>query len=146
RLLQVHSGVDVAHEQLRGPLILLIAAGRAPGEIGFAVAQGERRRQRGARPLAWRERGRVAFLEPEHLRARAYTEAELGNDRRRLQPAARRGGRDHVAGLVDDVEMHGVAAHFADPPDRRLAGAHAADGTALALLAAQLHHGAEAPD
>src|SRR5262249_35126404 len=137
--------MDVAHEQLRGPLILLVAARRAPGEIGLAVAQRERGRKRGARPLAGSQRGGVAFLEPEHLRARAETEAEPGNDRRRLQPTARRRGRDHVAGLVDDIEMHGVAAHLANPSDRRLAGTHAADGAALALLAAQLHYGAEAP-
>src|SRR5262245_28879211 len=31
RLLEIHLGVDVAHEQLRRPLILLVAAGRAPG-------------------------------------------------------------------------------------------------------------------
>ena len=88
RLLQVHAGVNVAQEELRDPLVLLIAAGRAPGEIRLAVAQGERRRQRGARPLARRERRRMAFVEPEHLRAGAEAEAEFGNDRRRLQPAA----------------------------------------------------------
>src|SRR5215472_12487285 len=33
RLLQIHAGMDVAHEQLRRPLVLLVAAGRAPGEI-----------------------------------------------------------------------------------------------------------------
>src|SRR5215472_12347043 len=33
RLLQIHAGMNVAHEQLRRPLILLVAAGRAPGEI-----------------------------------------------------------------------------------------------------------------
>ena len=68
---------DVAHEELRRPLVLLVAAGRAPGEVGLAIAQRERRRERGARPLARRERGRMAFLQPEHLRARAEAEAEL---------------------------------------------------------------------
>src|SRR5215470_15295624 len=42
RLLQIHAGVDVAHEQLRRPLILLVAAGRAPGEIRLSVTQRER--------------------------------------------------------------------------------------------------------
>src|SRR5262252_2324791 len=42
RLLQVHAGMDVAHEQLRRPLILLVAAGRAPGEIRLPVTQRER--------------------------------------------------------------------------------------------------------
>src|ERR1700731_4661319 len=85
----------------------------------------------------------MIFLKVEHLRTGAEAEAELGDHRRRLQPAARRRRRDHVAGLVDDVEMHGVAAHLADASDGRLAGAHAADRMALTLLAAQLHHGAE---
>jgi len=30
RLLQVHAGMDVAQEELRGPLVLLVAAGRRP--------------------------------------------------------------------------------------------------------------------
>src|SRR4029079_18302960 len=94
----------------------------APAEVGLAVAQRERRRERGARALAGSERGGMAFLEPEHLRARAEAEAELGNDRRGLQPATGRGGGNHVAGLVDDVEMHGVAAHAAELADGRLAG------------------------
>ena len=42
--------------------------------------------------------------------------------------------------------MHGVAAHLADAADGRLARAHAADGVALAFLAPQLHHRAEALD
>ena len=45
--------------------------------------------------------------------------------------------RDHVAGLVDDVEMHGVAAHLAEAADRWLAGAHGADRLAIAFGAAQ---------
>src|SRR6266516_6748648 len=39
RLLQIQFGVDVQQKELRGPLILLVAAGRAPGHVGFAVAQ-----------------------------------------------------------------------------------------------------------
>src|SRR5579864_6035071 len=42
-LLQVQSGVDVAQEELRDPLILLVAAGRAPGKIRLAVAKRHRR-------------------------------------------------------------------------------------------------------
>jgi len=38
RFLQVHPGVDVAQEELGDPLVLLIATGRAPGEIRLAVA------------------------------------------------------------------------------------------------------------
>ena len=103
-------------KNLRDPLILAVAAGRAPGEIRLAVAQRHGRRQRGARPPAGAERGRMAFFEPEHLRAGAEAEAELGDDRRRVQPAAGRRRRDHVAGLIDDVEMHGVAALLPSRP------------------------------
>ena len=39
--------------------------------------------------------------------------------------------------LIDNVEMHGVAAHFAEPADSRLARAHGADRFAMALGAAQ---------
>ena len=39
RFLQVHARMHVAQEELRDPLILLVAAGRAPGEIRLAVAQ-----------------------------------------------------------------------------------------------------------
>src|SRR3954468_10070917 len=88
----------------------------------------------------------MAFLQPEHLAAGAEAEAELGDDRRGLQPAAGRRRRHHVAGLVDDVEMHGIAANLADAADRRLPRAHAAYGAALAFLAAQLDHRAEALD
>ena len=52
RLLQVHAGMDMAQEELRDPLVLLVAAGRAPGEVGLAVAQRHGRRERRARPLA----------------------------------------------------------------------------------------------
>src|ERR1700744_268047 len=48
RLLQVHVGVDMPQEELRDPLILLVTARRAPGEIRLAVAQRHGRRQRGA--------------------------------------------------------------------------------------------------
>src|SRR6476646_2301814 len=88
RFLQVHAGMDVPQEKLRGPLILLVATGRAPREIRFAVAQRQGWRQRGARPLAGCERGRMVFVEPEQLRAGTKAEAELGYDGRRLQPPA----------------------------------------------------------
>ena len=56
RLLQIHVGVHVAQEHLRDPLVLLIAARRAPGEIGLAVAQRHGRCQRRTRAFARRER------------------------------------------------------------------------------------------
>ena len=90
RFLQIHASMHVAQKKLRDPLILLVAAGRAPGEIGLAVAQRQRRRQRGARTFARRERRRMLRIEPELLRARAETEAELGDHRRGLQPPAGR--------------------------------------------------------
>ena len=42
--------------------------------------------------------------------------------------------------------MHGVATHFAEASDRRLAGAERADRLALPLGAAQLDHDAKALD
>src|SRR5262249_37608595 len=89
RLLQVHAGMDMAQEELRAPLVLLVAARRTPGEIRLAVAQRKRRAHSGGRPRARRERGWMAFVEPEHLREAAEAEAELGNGGRGLQPAAR---------------------------------------------------------
>src|SRR6266852_2549938 len=88
--LQVQLGVDMPQEELRDPLILLVAAGRAPGEIRLAVAQRHGRAERGARALARREGSGMVFLQPEHLRAAAEAEAELRDDRRGLQPAASR--------------------------------------------------------
>src|ERR1700676_2122753 len=90
RLLQVQLRVDVTQEELRGPLILLVATGRTPGEVGFAVAQRHGRRERGARTFAWRQRCGMVFLQPENLRAAAEAETEFRDHRRGLQPAARR--------------------------------------------------------
>src|SRR5262249_27024049 len=120
RLLKIESPMDMAQEELRRPLVLLVAAGRAPREIRLAVTQRQGGRQRGARPFAGLERSRMVFLQPEHLPPGAEAESEFRNHRRGLQPAA--GGRrgNHVAGPIDDVEMHGIAAHFTEPADRRL--------------------------
>src|SRR5882724_1407176 len=79
RFLQIELGVDVPQEKLRGPLILLIAAGRTPGEIRLAVAQCHGWAKRGARALAGRECRGMIFLEPEHLRTTAEAEAEFRN-------------------------------------------------------------------
>src|SRR6476646_10465781 len=38
RLLQVQPCVDMAQEELRGPLVLLVATGRTPGHVWLAVA------------------------------------------------------------------------------------------------------------
>lgn len=138
--------MNVAQEELRDPLVLLVAAGRAPGEVWLAIAQCHGRRQRRAWPFARRKRSGMAFLQPEHLGAAAEAEAELRNDWRGLQPSARWRRGHHVAGLVDDVEMHGVAANLAEAPHRRLAGTERADGLALALGAAQLDLAAKAFD
>src|SRR5580700_3618103 len=59
RLLEIEPCVDVAQEELRRPLVLLVAAGRAPGEVGLAIAQRHGGRQCGAGPLAGLERRRV---------------------------------------------------------------------------------------
>src|SRR6266566_181471 len=114
--LQVEAVVHMGEEDVQRPLVLLVAAGRAEREVRLAAAQDERRRQRRPRPLPRRKRVRQALLEPEHLRARRQAEAELGNDRRAVQPAAARRRGDEVPPPVDDVEVAGVAA-------RRLADA-----------------------
>src|SRR5580692_6794392 len=85
----------------------------------------------------------MVFLEPEHLRAAAEAKAEFGNHRRGLQPAAGRRRRDHVAGLIDNVEVDGVTSDFAEAADGWFARAHGADRLALAFLAAELHDAAE---
>src|ERR1700723_379706 len=90
RLLEIMAGMNMAKEKLRDPLVLGVATRRAPGRVRFAVTQGEGRCQRGSRRLPGRERGRMAFIEPEHLRTSAEAEAKLGNHRRGLQPAAGR--------------------------------------------------------
>src|ERR1700759_1749245 len=82
RLLQIHAAMDVSQEHLRDPLLLLVAARRAPAHGRFAVAMGERRGEGCARPLARRHRTWLPFLEPADLAARADREAELRNDRR----------------------------------------------------------------
>src|SRR4051794_6705978 len=87
RFLQVHPRMDVAQEELCDPLVLLVASGRTPGKVRLAIAQRQGRRQCGARALSRCERSRMAVFEPEHLRTRAEAEAEIGNDRRRMQPS-----------------------------------------------------------
>src|SRR5262249_27697590 len=75
RLLQVAAEEDVGEEEEQRPLVLLVAAGGAEGEVRFAAAERERGRQRRPRTLERRERVRVLRLEPEHLRPRAEREA-----------------------------------------------------------------------
>src|SRR5262249_3391049 len=82
RFLQVHLAVGVPEEELRRPLVLLIAARRTPRQIGFTVAQRERRAERRAWTLAGCKTSGVLFVEPECLRARAEAKAEFGDDRR----------------------------------------------------------------
>ena len=125
RLLQVHAAMDVAQEHLRDPLVLLVAARRAPGACTA-------RRRACARVGVSVVRGRLPgasadgmALSSQNIWPRVPTgKPSSGIDRRAMQPAARRRGRDHVAVAVDDVEMHRVAAASAPMrADRRLAGA-----------------------
>ena len=81
RLLQVLSQVDVAQEDVERPLLLLVAAGRAPREVRLAVAKRKAGRERRPRPRARPQRRGQPFLEPEHLRARPERPAERGNHR-----------------------------------------------------------------
>ena len=110
RLLQVPAVVHDAEEERSLPLVLAVAAGRPERQTRLAVPQGEAGGQRGAGPLARRERHGRALVEPEHLAPGAEAEAELSDHRRGLQPAARRGRRHQVAPAVDHVEVAGVAA------------------------------------
>ncbi|MCY1513454.1 hypothetical protein D9M68_479550 [compost metagenome] len=109
RLLQIQPVVDVAQEEQQLPLLLLVAAGRAECQVGLAVAQRQRGRERGARPLARRQRAGQPLFQPEHLRARVQPETQFGDDGRGLEPSAGQRGRDHVAPAVDDVDVRGVA-------------------------------------
>src|ERR1700724_3843639 len=146
RFLQVQPGMNMPQEELRVPLILLIAARRTPRQVWLTVAQRHGRAERGARAFARRQGRGMIFLEPEHLRAAAEAEAEFRNYGRRWQPAAGRRRRDHVAGLVDDVEMDSVAAHLPETPDGGLARPHGADRLAMSLRPAQLYDRAETLD
>jgi hypothetical protein len=107
--LEVESEVHVREEDVQRPLILLVAAGRAPRQVWIAAAQRERGRQRRTWTAPWRERARKAALEPEHLQARSEREAELGNRRGAVEPAAARGCRDEVAEAVRGIDVDGVA-------------------------------------
>ena len=130
-LLQAHPADDVAQQEQRLPLVLLVAAGRPAGEHRHAVAQHQRRRQRRARAGARLERGGQSLVEPEHLGPAAEAEAELRDGRRALQPAAARGRRDDVAPAVHDVDVAGVAARLAVAIDSRLPGRHVARAPGL---------------
>src|SRR5262249_60581790 len=103
RLLQVHPGMDVAQEELRGPLILLIATRRPPHEIGFTVAQCQARRQSRPRPLTRRERGGMLFVQPENLRAGPETETKFWDNRRGLVQDRRRRTRHTVTCALRQV-------------------------------------------
>ena len=144
--LQVETRMDVAQEELRDPLVLLVAARAAPGQVRLAVAQRHGGRQRRARPLAGNQSGRMRLVEPEHLRARSEREAEFGDDRRTLQPSAGGGRGDHVAVLVDDVEVNCIAIGIADPADRRLAGTEGTDRNAALGRGARIDKTAESVD
>ena len=127
RLLQVHPAAQVTQQEEQLPLVLLVATRRPTGHHRLTVAQHQRRRQRGPRSLARRQRGRQPVLEPEHLRPAAQAEPELRDRRRRLQPATTRRGGDDVAPPVDHVDMAGVPAGHATGRDRRLTGGRVAE-------------------
>ena len=121
RLLEIETVVEVAQEEVERPLVLAVPARRAERHVGLTRAEDEARAQGRARPLPRCQARREAFLEPEHLRARAQAEAELRDHRRALQPASARHGRDHVAPAVDHVDVHGVVGDDAPSGKVRLA-------------------------
>src|SRR5262249_23570968 len=133
--------VDVAEEDVERPLVLLVASGSAAREPLPAAAGGDRRRERRARALTWRERVRQAVLEPEHLRAGAEAEPERRDDRRAPEPAAARCRRDHVPPPVDDVEMDGVASRGLADARRDRCAADGCGETWVVAPGAQLARG-----
>ena len=64
RFLQVQPGVDVAKEELRDPLVMLVTAWGPPGGLRFAVAQRHCGRKGGAR--SWTAGDRAGF-HPKNL-------------------------------------------------------------------------------
>ncbi|QTK82857.1 Hypothetical protein AT6N2_L2196 [Agrobacterium tumefaciens] len=118
--LQVLAVVGITQEEGQLPLVLLVATGRAKDHGGTALMQRKRGCQRRARPFARCERGRQAFLQPEHLGAGVERETKARHDGRGLQPAARGRGGDHVTPAVNDIDMHGVTALFGQMRHGRL--------------------------
>src|SRR3990170_4136566 len=112
-LLQVHAEIDVAEERVERPLLLLVAARRAPREARLPVSKRETRAERRSRARSRAKRGGEPLFQPEHLRARPERPPERRNDRRALQPAAAGRRRDEVAEPIRDVEMHGATARLA---------------------------------
>ena len=133
RLLQVQPAIDMAQEDVKAPLLLLVATGGAPGEPGLPLAKREAGRQRRTRTRARTERRRQTFLEPEHLGPRSERPAEVRDHRRAIEPATARGGGDHVPPPVDDVDVDGVASRRL-PRSCHLPGLHESRETAHAGL------------
>src|SRR6185437_3302176 len=52
RGLEIEAVVDVREERVQCPLVLLVSAGRAHGEVRLTVSSGERGGERRSRPLA----------------------------------------------------------------------------------------------
>jgi hypothetical protein len=91
-LAKVHAPADVKQEELRDPLILLVAARRSPGQMGFAVAQRHGRAQRRAWTFAGRQSCGMVLSEPEHLCAAAQAKTQF------REWARRRHGRQGAPG------------------------------------------------
>src|SRR3546814_13630584 len=92
----------------------------------------------------FRSRSRQPFFEPEHLRPGGGRKAEARHHRARLEPAAARGGGDHVPPAVDDIDVAGVAAHDSGRFGQRLTGlgdgrlAHAEKGLMWILFSSAI--------
>jgi hypothetical protein len=84
RHLEVHPEVGVGQERVQGPLVLLVAARGAQGEVRLAVAPDYRRRKRCPGPFSGLQRIGHAVLEPEHLASGTKAEAEFGHDGRTM--------------------------------------------------------------
>ena len=109
RFLQVLAVHHMADQKIRLPLVLLIAARRAVNHIGFAVLIGHGGRQRCPGPASGHKARGFAIFKPKHLHTRSQAKPEFRDHRGTLQPPPRRGCGNHIAFIIDHIDMAGIA-------------------------------------
>ena len=111
RLLNVHAEVDRVQQRLHCPLDLVVRARAAHHHERLAVLHHERALQRAARPLSRLERIGFACNEGVVIATAIEDEPEIAHHDARAPAAVKaRLEADHVAVLVDDGDVAGVAA------------------------------------
>ena len=105
RFLQIVACMNMAEEELRDPLVLLVSTWGAPSKVGFAISQSHGRGEGRTWALPRGKASGVLFIHSEHLGARPERPAETGNGGRALQPASTRRRRDEVAEAIGDVDV-----------------------------------------